>query len=96
MAEENRTAELMLEIVQGLQSQLTKVELLLEEFERRVAKNEARLDAFDQDKEEELKEALQVVKAQRARWIKWAFEVLKGLTLLAVGIMVAKLGLTEM
>ncbi len=94
MVEENRTAELMLEIVQGLQSQLTKAELLLEEFERRVAKNEARLDAFAHDKEDALKEALLAAKAQRARWLKWAFEVGKGLTLLAIGIMAAKLGIT--
>lgn len=98
MAEEkqDRTAELMLSIVQGLQGQLTKTELLLEEFERRVAKNEARLDTFALDKEEQLKEALVAVKAQRARWLKWVFEVLKGLTLLAVGIMAAKLGITGM
>lgn len=94
MADENKTAELMLGIVQGLQGQLTKTELLLEEFERRVAKNEQRLEELAQDKEDELKDALVAVKAQRARWCKWGLEILKGLTLLAVGIMAAKLGIT--
>ncbi len=94
--DENKTAELMLGIVQGLQGQLSKTELLLEEFDRRVAKNEQRLDDFAQDKEDALKEALVAVKVQRARWFKWALELLKGVTLLAVGIMAAKLGITGM